>query len=50
MEWRAFATLYTQIAPIVKPYFTTATHDDIDSVLTAYGTLPPLAPERCSTG
>lgn len=31
---------YTQIAPIVEPYFTTATHDDIDSVLTAYGTLP----------
>lgn len=31
---------YTQIAPIVTPYFTTATHDDIDSVLTAYGTMP----------
>ena len=31
---------YTQIAPVVEPYFTTATHDDIDSVLTAYGTLP----------
>ena len=31
---------YTQIAPIVEPYFTTATHDDIDSVLTAYGTMP----------
>lgn len=28
---------YTQIAPIVEPYFTTATHDDIESVLTAYG-------------
>jgi hypothetical protein len=28
---------YTQIAPIVAPYFTTATHDDIPSVLTAYG-------------
>ena len=31
---------YTQIAPIVEPYFTTATHDDVDSVITAYGTLP----------
>jgi hypothetical protein len=31
---------YTQIAPIVEPYFTTATHDDIDSVITAYGTMP----------
>jgi hypothetical protein len=28
---------YTQIAPIVAPYFTTATHDDMTSVLTAYG-------------
>jgi hypothetical protein len=32
---------YTQIAPVVKPYFTTATNDDIDSVLTAYGTNLP---------
>jgi hypothetical protein len=31
---------YTQIAPVVEPYFTTATHDDLDSVLTAYGNLP----------
>jgi hypothetical protein len=28
---------YTEIAPIVAPYFTTATHDDIQSVVTAYG-------------
>ena len=28
---------YTQIAPIVAPYFTSATHDDIASVMTAYG-------------
>lgn len=28
---------YTQIAPIVAPYFTTATHDDVDSVISAYG-------------
>ena len=26
-----------RIAPIVAPYFTSATHDDVDSVLTAYG-------------
>jgi hypothetical protein len=31
---------YTQITPIVTPYFTTATHDDVDAVLTAYGPLP----------
>jgi hypothetical protein len=34
---------YTQIAPIVAPYFTAATHDDIDSVLTAYGAGPNTA-------
>jgi hypothetical protein len=28
---------YTEIAPVVTPYFTTATHDDVASVLTAYG-------------
>ncbi len=27
---------YTEVAPIVAPYFTTATHDDIDSVTAAY--------------
>ena len=31
---------YTEIAPIVVPYLTSATHDDIDSILTAYGTMP----------
>ena len=31
---------YTQIAPIVTPYFTTATHDDIAAVLLGYGSLP----------
>jgi hypothetical protein len=30
---------YVQIAPVVAPYFTTAAHDDIDSVLTAYGNI-----------
>ena len=29
---------YTQITPLVAPYFTTATHDDIDTVLAGYGT------------
>ena len=28
---------YTQIAPLVAPYFTTPTHDDIDAVTTVYG-------------
>jgi hypothetical protein len=28
---------YTEIAPIVAPYFTSATHDDTASVVTAYG-------------
>jgi hypothetical protein len=28
---------YTEIAPIVAPYFTSATHDDIKSVISAYG-------------
>ena len=31
---------YVQIAPVVAPYFTSSTHDDFESVLTAYGTLP----------
>jgi hypothetical protein len=32
---------YTQVAPIVAPYFTSATHDDIGSVLAGYGSTPP---------
>jgi len=28
---------YTQITPIVKPYFTTPIHDDLDAVITVYG-------------
>jgi FtsH-binding integral membrane protein len=35
---------YVQIAPVVAPYFTAATHDDIDSVLTAYGAGPNTMP------
>jgi hypothetical protein len=30
---------YTQITPIVTPYFTTPTHDDMDAVTTVYGTI-----------
>jgi len=30
---------YTQITPIVAPYFTTPTYDDIDAVTTVYGTI-----------
>ncbi|HET9417343.1 MAG TPA: hypothetical protein VFP30_07360 [Candidatus Limnocylindria bacterium] len=32
---------YTQITPIVTPYFTTPTHDDIDAVLAVYGPIGP---------
>ena len=28
---------YTEAAPILIPYFTTATHDDVDSLMIAYG-------------
>lgn len=31
---------YTEIAPVVRPYFTTPTHDDVASVLSAYGDPP----------
>jgi hypothetical protein len=34
---------YTQIAPIVTPYFTTATHDDIPAVVSGYGNMPSTA-------
>lgn len=30
---------YTQITPLVSPYFTTPTHDDIDAVTSVYGTI-----------
>ena len=32
---------YTQVTPIVTPYFTTPTHDDIDAVVTVYGPVSP---------
>jgi uncharacterized membrane protein len=31
---------YTEMAPIVDQYFTTPTHDDLESVLLSYGKLP----------
>lgn len=31
---------YTEVAPIVTKYFTSATHDDIDSLMGAYGDPP----------
>ena len=31
---------YLEIAPIAEPYFTTPTHDDASSVLSAYGMIP----------
>lgn len=31
---------YTEIAPVVTPYFTTPTHDDVASVISAYGDPP----------
>jgi hypothetical protein len=31
---------YVQVAPILKPYFTSATHDDMDSVVADYGIQP----------
>jgi hypothetical protein len=31
---------YTQVAPILAPYFTSATHDDPDSVIAGYGRIP----------
>ena len=31
---------YTQIAPLATPYFTSATHDDVESILEVYGNLP----------
>lgn len=34
---------YTEAAPILERYFTTATHDDVESILTAYGPLPASA-------
>lgn len=31
---------YTEVAPMLTPYFTSPTHDDIESVVSAYGYIP----------
>jgi hypothetical protein len=41
---------YTQITPIVTPYFTTATHDDIDAVTAAYGHISDRLPGQIVYG
>jgi hypothetical protein len=41
---------YTQITPIVTPYFTTPTHDDIDAVTTVYGPISPSVPGQLLYG
>jgi hypothetical protein len=35
---------YTQIAPIVAPYFVTGTHDDSEGVMISYGSPPSTYP------
>ncbi len=35
---------YTQVTPIVMPYFITPTHDDIDAVTTVYGPISETLP------
>ena len=34
---------YIEVAPVLEPYFTAPTHDDVDSVLLSYGRLPDSA-------
>ena len=41
---------YTQITPLVTPYFTTPTHDDIDAVTTAYGPISDRLPGQIVYG
>jgi hypothetical protein len=31
---------YSQIAPVAMPFFSSATHDDVDAVMSAYGSAP----------
>lgn len=35
---------YTQIAPVVTPYFTSGTHDDLEGVMMSYGNPPSKLP------
>ena len=41
---------YTQITPIVTPYFTTPTHDDIDAVTEVYGAISDRLPGQIVYG
>ena len=41
---------YTQITPIVTPYFTTPTYDDIDTVTTVYGPISDRLPGQMIYG
>ena len=41
---------YTQITPIVTPYFTTPTHDDIDAVVDVYGAISDRLPGQVVYG
>jgi hypothetical protein len=41
---------YTQITPMVTPYFTSPTHDDIDAVTTAYGPISDRLPGQIIYG
>jgi hypothetical protein len=41
---------YTQITPIVTPYFTTPTHDDIDAVTAVYGDISDRLPSQIIYG
>jgi len=41
---------YTQITPIVTPYFTTPTHDDIDAVVDVYGAISDRLPGQIVYG
>jgi hypothetical protein len=41
---------YTQMTPIVAPYFTTPTHDDIDAVTTVYGPISDRLPGQIVYG
>jgi hypothetical protein len=41
---------YTQITPIVTPYFTTPTHDDIDAVTAVYGPISDRLPGQIVYG
>ena len=41
---------YTQMTPIIVPYFTTPTHDDLDAVTTVYGPISDRLPGQIVYG